>query len=205
MAGREAFLLSNRFVLKWAPNEAAMAQSKAEASTSRVPAFRAALSPVQAAAPDGRWLIAELVRPISSWGEFERIKGYHRGVLGIVIRDARIPSEEEMTSAGFSTEEMKRVENDREFLQSVIALRKHGVNRQDMMMEDHWGKTSDGRIVLLDYGLDTRTQQHYQELSFNKDKDVSTAPSKGRAQSTRPVRQDNNVATRKPTRPQPMV
>lgn len=56
-----------------------------------------------------------------------------------------------------------RIINDpRQYRQLLGLLAKAGLSSADAFREDHWGRTSDGRMVLMDYGLTTTGfQTHY--------------------------------------------
>jgi hypothetical protein len=49
-----------------------------------------------------------------------------------------------------------------EFLNSVASLMKHTDQQvADLLNPSHYGKTADGRIVVLDYGYDSKVMNMY--------------------------------------------
>lgn len=57
---------------------------------------------------------------------------------------------------------LKAFEENEKFLNAVTYLvQQQGILAGDVYVEDHWGKTADGRIVLLDYGFNDESSKLY--------------------------------------------
>lgn len=155
-SSRKVFLLSNRFVMKFATNSKGIAQNKTEVQFAQDKTLQPALALIQNSDPKGNWVMAQLVRPLTSWNEFEKIKGYSSEIIGYAMGDQWEPSD--IDQSKMSTPEQKvKAKQDLIFLNAINSLVKKGLIRGDMKFHDHWGKTPDGRVVLLDYGFDRNT------------------------------------------------
>ena len=186
-SSRKVFLLSNRFVMKYATNSKGLAQNKTEVQFAKDKTLRPALAMVQDSDPKGNWVMAQLVRPLTSWNEFEKIKGYSSEILGYAMGDQWEPSDIQQSQMS-SPEQKAAAQKDLVFLNAVNGLVKKGLVRGDMKFHDHWGKTPDGRVVLLDYGFDRNTANA--EYGAGVGSDTATRkPPKSRTQNTQPAQQ----------------
>lgn len=139
---RETFRLSSTKVLKIAKNSSfGREQNRVEVDTFTNPSLKPITTRIFNFHDDYLWLISELVRPIESWEEFESLTGVHEDVfIESMERESILPNER-LSPEG------------RRFLESAITLVKSGLFVADLTTVDHWGKTADGRVVILDYGF----------------------------------------------------
>jgi len=133
-SSRAAYLLSGRYVLKIAINKKGLAQNETEASVYTNPKTKEVVAKIHDYDHDYKWLISDVVNPIKSEEEFEQISGepWQEFIDGVWDDDKP------------------------QTLLSIAA--RSTVKSNDLMFGDvdnveHWGKTPDGRVVLLDYGF----------------------------------------------------
>jgi len=174
-SSRTAYVLSSRFALKLAGSfksqyvekytEAGAAQNQQEFNTWRdaPPAVKAVIPESYKLEPNGLWLIADLVRPLKNVEEFFELSGgLHPTSLSSVLSSYSSTSSEEDygTSSTSKIESRKRVEAaikknktaKRVFRGLQQAVSAFGLDPVDFGGIRQWGKTSLGKIVLLDYG-----------------------------------------------------
>lgn len=152
-SSRRVFLLSSRFVLKIAKDDFGISQNEEEAKASRDPKVNHVLAKVQSSDAKNMWLVSELVRPVKDDAE----------AMSIL-------SSSEKTDLTFS-QTLRRAfrgqfegvssKNIQDFMRTVHTLVKGGHDEGDIFALDHWGKTNDGRLVLLDYGYTSDAQKKY--------------------------------------------
>ena len=155
-SSRCVYLISSKWVLKVAQNRKGYAQNEAELDVVTNPKSKPIFAKIQDAAPDYSWLLSELVRPLKGSQEFEQL-------TGIDWYDA------EQVMGGFEADMKRMVKKYRgsvkrlEFIKALTALMGlHNLLSGDTASIDHWGKTADGRVVILDYGFTGAVhQQHY--------------------------------------------
>jgi hypothetical protein len=113
------------------------------------------------------WLVSELVRPITSPEEFKTLTGIPWQVLKRFISGGYEPDDIETFRQDvirrakknlFDDATLQDVENINKnptFLKIAKFLTESGsvLMAGDLMLLDHWGKTPDQRVVLLDYGF----------------------------------------------------
>lgn len=148
-SSRAAYLLSSRHALKIAVNKRGLAQNKAELSVYTNPQTKPMIASIRDYEDtEYRWLIADVVRPIETEQEFEDITGIQwENFLDSLIDD-------DVTQTPLSR--ITRATMDSNDLVSA-----------DIQVLDHWGKTADGRIVLLDYGYtDEVYNKYYKGLNW---------------------------------------
>src|SRR5690606_16727314 len=126
------------------------AQNEAEVDVYTDPAARPIVARIYDYDPEFRWVVSELVRPIRSAKEFEALTGLRwRDFVANVNR--AIPN--------LNVFPKRKVRNDSHWMiQATHALmRNKGLLPGDIAggldSLKHWGKTADGRVVLLDYGF----------------------------------------------------
>lgn len=153
-SSRTVYLFSSRFVLKVAnvkvrsydmPVAAGMAQNRAEVDVYTNPATKNIVAKVYDFDPEFRWLVSELVRPIESkqefealtgtgWREFKNLIDYDQGDWQLYASENQVP----------------------DFARAVKrAMSSNQLHQGDLSCGgcwEHFGKTSSGRVVLLDYG-----------------------------------------------------
>jgi len=150
-SSRTAFEYSSGKVLKIAKSfrgggnsKAGVAQNKAEVDAYTNPRIKPITTKIFEYDTNFNWIISELVRPATS-SEF---KSY----VGCPPYEA-ISLAEELNRRGEMDLEDFDDKPNTEFIESVASLLKEGTMGADLEVVDHWGKTSDGRIVVLDYGF----------------------------------------------------
>jgi hypothetical protein len=187
-SSRATFLLSSRYVLKVAINRAGVEQNNVEFKISHDPYVRDIIAKVHSSDNNGYWNIADLVRPfeggLSSMDPFADTKYYKHEQK----RQEEFNENSAIEWKGFNHlltkedpmkvyKQMKR-EKDPELKRSYEMANKvnylmehYGSDIADILRIDHWGKTPDGRVVILDYGLDNTVAQRYTEEEYNLGED----------------------------------
>ena len=154
---RWTYLLTSGKVLKIASphnEDKGRAQNEAEVQISSNPRLKQLVARVFDYHPNYDWLISELVRPLTS-NEMRRILGYSIDNLFNFALDA---FDKNMTIDEFLASKPKIAKlvppKARQFVTNCIELiDSTELAGGDISRAEHWGKTPDGRIVLLDYGL----------------------------------------------------
>lgn len=138
-SGRIVFLLDSHRVLKIATNTVGVDQNVTEAGLSALPEAHQIAARVLEAGPGHDWLISELVRPLSGTAEFEELTGVPWG--GFVTAVSQTHRHRSQAGIDGWTRVVTRI------------ARRQQLSPGDLTKIMHWGKTADGRAVLLDYGL----------------------------------------------------
>ncbi len=183
-SSRAVYVLSPKYVLKIAKSKAGIAQNRIEVDASTNPLIAKIIAQVKKASPDYRWVISELVRPVKSSKEFKTLSGVSYNLYKEFI-DSQVPPtagsrpmEDYPTAKEPLNKHQKRInvtKDSLEYWADIISTQKGKIFLADMssylnaadptagdlMLKAHWGKTADGRIVLLDYGLDRETYRKY--------------------------------------------
>jgi len=156
-SSRIAFILSSKKVLKIARNPKGIDQNKAEIQVYTEPATADVAAGIYDADDEGRWVISDLVKPIMSVGEFKSLTGvdWQEFVQDLTASVSAFARKNKMTLP----------KNAHEFTKKVYGMAEKGSNRLklgDLTVLDHWGKTPDGRVVILDYGFTEDVEaKHY--------------------------------------------
>lgn len=148
-SSRIAFVLSSRKVLKIAKNSAGLAQNNAEVEVYTDPATREMAAKIYDADVSGQWTISELVRPITSIDEFESL-------TGVVWQQFKEDLANTISAKARAGGTVKLPSSAGEFTKKVFRMAEKGSNKLklgDLTEIDHWGKTADGKVVILDYGF----------------------------------------------------
>lgn len=139
-SSRRAFLLSSGHVLKISLNNKGIEQSRHESKMSKELKSKM-ITKVREHDPMFRWIVSELVRPVSSPSEFESLSGMPWTDFKDGIRALGFPDRPALQF------------KEREFLDGAIELISSGsLHYGDLLSLDHWGVTTDRNLVLLDYG-----------------------------------------------------
>lgn len=162
-SGRVAYAYSSGKVLKLAMNEKGFAQNEVEVSVSSRPETRGIIARIYEHDPGMMWVLAELVRPIRDHEEFLRYIKFHdvgvyeTGDTMAYVVDDIVSNEYEGQFAN---------EVDPVFVQQLhTVVIENGLDVSDIVSMRSWGKTSDGRLVLLDYGFSHDVAaKHYQDV-----------------------------------------
>lgn len=177
-SSRAAFLLSNRYVLKVALPEAAekgIAQNKSELAVYTNPISKNVVTAVYDSHPQGHWIVSEIARPLKDEKEFMELTGVSWELFETLIRNhqqAQEILEDELQEKQKAIKIWTRRGNEKKVTQLKNALARlktasnspvvngaldliHSANVMpgDVWEVDHWGKTADGRVVLIDYGF----------------------------------------------------
>lgn len=180
-SSRTVFLLSNRYVLKMARPSAlgkGKAQNEVEVELFTDPKTQPIVASIYDFDPKYHWLVSELVRPMHSEEEFEKMTGIDFDTLfniTFTIEDSDdINSlekliknfEREIEYKDYRTKNFQRllgIIKNNNFAQLILKLiLEDGLLSGDVLHLNHWGKTAGGKVVLLDYGYNEEVQKkHY--------------------------------------------
>jgi len=156
---RTVFLLSSRFALKVAQNDRGKSQNATEAAISADPKFGQVIARVRQHAPDFSWAVSDLVRPLTSEAEFKNVFGmpFEEFVHGVQGRDSLRwnggnPAWKVSGRNDPHRDETVGTHGIMQALRELVSSKK--LHTPELQFIDHWGKTGDGRIVILDYGVD---------------------------------------------------
>lgn len=155
-SSRDTYILSSKYVIKIAKNEAGEAQNKAELELSKDPRFKNIVADTISAHPSFWWIISELVKPFSSnsYNEFYELTGMEFSDFTQFIMQGPYLDPEEIAPKP-------------DFAKNVLKLVKNKIlSPADVGRLDNWGKTADGRVVILDYGA---TPEIIEQFYTNKD------------------------------------
>jgi hypothetical protein len=159
-SARAAYVYSSRFALKVALNDKGTAQNQAEVDVYTNPQTKHVVTGIHGSDPEYRWIISDLVEPMRSAQEFEQLTG---------IKWTRYME--------YITNAIKHGTNDPgapPFVKSVIqTIRSNSLGRGDLASDDsyeHYGKTPDGRVVILDYGFTREVFDKHYSTSSEKTK-----------------------------------
>ena len=116
------------------------------------------------------WIISEIVRPLKNKKEFKDLTGFFFDDLEILLLSAAIYDIEQIEYLMDSISEID-AEGDSLFADAVYAslripqekikwindlmlfLKENKIAPEDIASIEHWGKTSEGNAIILDYGL----------------------------------------------------
>lgn len=161
-SSRVAYALSSNKVLKIALNGKGVDQNIAELDVFTNPATKPMVAKVQDYDPEYRWIIADSVRIFNSEEEFEKETGVNFKEFVEDIKQSLIRKQQPESDLAVST--LKTIMSSNLMLGDVARI-------------EHWGKSSDGRVVLLDYGFTKEVWQlHYS--SKPKQKKLPMSPKK---------------------------
>lgn len=162
-SSRMAFLFSSKYVLKIAINKKGLAQNEAEVDVFTNPKSRGVVAKVHSSDPQFRWIVSDLVKPLSSPEEFESLTGVDWPNFINLLRP-KIKSKESINA------------DDPKIVQAVaVTAQQNNLLFGDIEELSHWGKTPDGRAVLLDYGFTGEVwKSHYSQKPKMTGKTVGT-------------------------------
>jgi hypothetical protein len=147
-SSRSVYLLSSSKVLKISQNSThGISQNKTEVQISKNPNVNDFVAKVFSYDPDYKWIVSELVRELSSEEEFQSITGFPWYFFEECLENGKLPEgwepDEEQEKFWFGIQ------------RALAADLAYG----DIARINHWGKTNDGRLVLLDYGYTNKIAQ----------------------------------------------
>lgn len=151
-SSRMAFLFSSRYVLKIAINKKGLAQNEAEVDVFTNPKSKGVVAKVYSSDPQFRWLVSDLVKPLSSPAEFEDLTGIDWPNFVNLLRP-KVKSNQPVSA------------DDPKIVQATaVTAQQNNLLFGDLEELSHWGKTPDGRAVLLDYGFTGEVwRSHYSQ------------------------------------------
>lgn len=175
-SSRIVYVLSSKYALKIALDEKGVAQNKAELKVSSDVSTSQIIARVHKRGTQDAWLISDLVRPVKSGEEFEKLSGEPWLDFAFDIEDAARGKDKNNVSP---------------FLRAIVTMmNKHKLGAGDVRKIEHWGKTPDGRVVILDYGFDNDVYvAHYKEdqmAQIKADGEASTDKATRRPSTTLP-------------------
>lgn len=198
-SSRVAFVLSGKYALKIAKSTKGTAQNEAELEIFTNPKTKNVLAKIYAYDHEMTdWLISDLVSPFDDEHQFESATGTSFSEFCAELRAAHLGEERSDMSP---------------LVKGVnITAEQNGMSLGDICKIDSWGKTPDGRCVLLDYGLTHEVwESHYsQDEPKSASSDAATAGkeppplSKSRHGSTMSVKSDELTNAPKRKGPPPL-
>jgi hypothetical protein len=164
-SSRTVFAIDSKRALKLASNKAGIAQNEAELATA-TDKPSGLVAKILQYDPESKWLVSELVRPLDSEREFQALTGVPWGIFSVLLQS----SNWEKDVLNFPTIYLPKgvtVEGLRNnpFLKTSLGSLQNLQTKLlygDLSRIEHWGKTPDQRVVLLDYGYtDQVRDDHY--------------------------------------------
>ena len=189
-SSRAAYTLTSRKVLKVAINKKGISQNEAEVDVFTNPTSKPIVATIYKADPEYKWVISDLVKPLGV-NEFKKLTGLNwyefSRELEDVIRYNEQPSE---------------ITKKSNFVKSVIQTAKmNNLLFGDLGVIDHWGKTSDGKVILLDYGFTGTVWEHHYKSDGSKrvatDSNTNDTSDKRTNYTTNNSVSDRDAATKK--------
>jgi hypothetical protein len=162
-SSRKAFLLSSKYALKIAINKKGLAQNEQELDVFTNPKSKPVVAKIYDAGSEHQWVISDLVKPLAAENagkrEFEEHTGIQWADFEADLTDF-VKKKNEITPEDI---ELMGGHKAVAFIQAVVATaRASNLLVGDLKEPSHWGKTPDGRLVLLDYGFSEDVwSQHY--------------------------------------------
>lgn len=160
-SARQVFLLSSSKCLKIAINEKGVAQNKIEVNLYTKTKHKNILAKIYDCDKKYNWVISELVRPINS----QEFKTLTHCYITTIVYAALALIKNKPIQFGFDNEQ--DVETQMPMIKDLSGIIKaHDLMYQEFDKEHAWGKTSDGRIVLLDYGITNKVYDKYYATNY---------------------------------------
>jgi hypothetical protein len=172
-SSRAAYVLGSKYALKVAVNKKGLAQNQAEMDVYTNPTSQPIVARVYSADPGFAWLVSDLVKPLADPAEFKQLTGADWQAFASLLDQNAVRNRAD-------------VSKQPKFVQSVIATaRANELLEGDLSEIGHWGKTPDGRCVLLDYGFTSEVHRsHYsskKQATHPEDRTARTAAPKKKA------------------------
>lgn len=162
-SSRATFLFSGKYALKIALNDKGFSQNESELDVYTNSKNANIIAKVYGADEENRWIISDLVKELNDPDEFAQLSGTDWDDFTHTVYD------------WLGKKATKTTKPDG-FTQNVIKFaRENNLLAGDIEEINHWGKTPDGRVVLLDYGLTSDVwDKHYKP---NQMPQAKSAPS----------------------------
>jgi len=167
-SSRAAFILTSKKVLKISKNQAGFVQNNKEKELYERFKNTDLLTKVFASDPNGSWIIAQLVQPIETAAQFKKLSGIGFAELKSYLN----VDPDDYEDLEFELEMMGIGKQGQEFLMKATRLaREADLIKGDFAKPDSWGKSADGNLVLLDYGLNNELYNKHYQSGFVKKPD----------------------------------
>lgn len=164
-SSRTVFAINSKYALKVANAEGkGHAQNNAEMDVFTNPDVKPIIAKIyDYDTSEMAWLVSELVRPLKGWDEFEAMSPGMGGLEEFEesyytmfdLYDQFIDDPE-------SVQERHHLLFNNPLFESLMHLMDvTSLEINDLLFPDHWGKTADGRVVILDYGFTSRVQRDW--------------------------------------------
>jgi hypothetical protein len=148
-------------------NAKGIEQNKVELKNAADPKLKKLVTDIYDYSPDYRWIVAELARPFNNDKDFEHAAGFPFEEIGNQLKSTFKPYTRNQLKGG-ARADTGQISNP------LIGKLADIVQENDFMIGDlkrlsSWGKTADGRAVLLDYGFtDDVWKNHYKDTMPNR-------------------------------------
>jgi hypothetical protein len=186
-SSRAVYVYSPKYALKIATNPAGIAQNRLEHNISEDSKYNEIIAKVINADPDYKWVISELVNPIyyvdsddynEEIKEKEEFAKYSPAEFDTLMQgiDSKyspaylpgsgykaFPQYRKIIKKHPKSEEIKRKVK---LVQELI--NDWGLNFSDIAVPSNWGRTADGRVVILDFGYDEGIRKDFYSKSQPK-------------------------------------
>lgn len=158
-SSRATFVLTGNKVLKVAINQAGVAQNEQEIDVFTNPKTKNITTRIYQSHPNYLWLVSETVKPFQD--EFELEKFLDLGIL----HDWQLTFDQFISSAVQGNtdylNDLTRARHDNssdlidlsKSIHDLVDASNIDIGWGDLAKHDSWGRSSDGRFVLLDFGL----------------------------------------------------
>lgn len=175
-SARTVFALDSRKALKMAKNAKGIAQNQTELETA-TDSPEGLIAKVLQYDPQFKWLVSELVKPITDPAEFKQLTGAEWNVFSYLVADPTSNWKNHLVSAVYKENMTVEEAANNPFINKTmnyLMKLKNPLISGDLTRLDHWGKTSDQRVVLLDYGFTMDVwEKHYDPSIINADTDIA--------------------------------
>jgi len=150
-SARTVFRFTGTKVLKLANTlTKGVSQNKAEVDIYTNPKTASITTKIFDYDPKFRWLVSEIVRPFTDEDDFGQIAGVSWRAFEEMLYQRRMPE-------GWDDVDPEILR----LMHAALTLGNVGLVEGDLTVLKHWGKTADGRVVVLDYGYTEKVQQSY--------------------------------------------
>ena len=161
-SSREVFVLSSSKVLKIAIDELGIEQNQNEVEVSSA-APSSIIARVKHHDDQHRWIVAELVHPFDNEEQFKSALGlrFPRSSIWLLLNVAGARNfDQQLAMYVTNNGDLKRP-HVVSFLHDLRQLLALGLSQGELEHAQQWGRTSDGRVVVLDYGLSKKLQKKH--------------------------------------------
>ena len=177
-SSRKTFLLTSKKILKLAKSDRGIAQNEAEVQVAKK--FPTITTKIYYAHPNNFYLISELVRQLSSkpnkaQAQFKDLTGLSLYTFFRLLKTYSDWNESEtgdlkLTPTKFVKQLNQSFSRDKEeleklsmspFVRNILSAIDYGLHVEDLTTPEHWGVTTEGKIVLLDYGYTQEVSDNY--------------------------------------------